>query len=134
RTTDHLAHSVDVFRTIMQLARCDEELWNPDGRTIDGVNLADILRNPDAEPARTGVYSEFYLPLDGTLTGPVPINAASWHRSYSDGEYKVIKKPASTEFYYVGNEVQSSGFAGYFEKEADDLFSLVNTAGNEVLT
>jgi|GEM_PF-3811318 len=136
RTSDHLVHIVDLLPTVLEITRCDPELWNPEGsRVIRGRSIAGILRDAATRPGRDHVYNELFLPLNGTRDGPVPIDPSRWIRTYTDGKHKIIERPTSTEMYRIDASVRpSSGLPGYLERPEDDLFPLVGTPGNEDLT
>ncbi len=136
RTSTHLVHATDVLPTMLELSLCDANLWNPgNARKIDGKSFAGVLRDPSATAARDSIYSEFFLPLNATLNGAVPITPSSWYKSFSDGTYKIVVKPNATEFYCVSNDAQpGSGSPGYMEKTADNLMAFVGQPGQEALT
>lgn len=140
RASDHLLHIVDVFPTLMELALCDPALWNPGGtRKVRGRSFSRVLRDPAATPARDHIYNERFDPLTATINGPVAIDQTNWVRSYTDGVYKIIRNAQGVtplyEFYRIDSTIQpASGMPGYFEKSADNLYGLVGTAGNEILT
>lgn len=133
RTCDHLVHTVDIGRTILELAQCDPERWNPGGlRKIDGRSFAGVLRDPAAPAARDFVYNEIFAPiggqLDGSESGAPPIDTAQWVRSIThDGWKLIVRTPGSVPPYWlfrVGSELQpGSGQPGYLELiPADDLY------------
>lgn len=137
RVCDHLAHIVDVFPTVLELAGCTPAQWNPGGTIpIDGRSLVPMLRNPSAPPARTSIYSELFSPLGAqhpgnpTGTPAIPsIDPTLWQRTYTDGTYKLIAHPQGAapayELYRITNELQpASGEPGYMERPQDDLYPL----------
>ena len=137
RSSDHLVHIVDVMPTVLELAKCPPGLWNPGGtRTVRGRSFVRALRDPNAAPARDHVYNETFLPLEGTRNGPVPIDPATWVKTYTDGTFKIIERGAGAwEFYRIDASLQpESGMAGYFEKSEDDLYPFVDQPGQEEIT
>jgi hypothetical protein len=103
------------------------------------MSFAAVLRDPDAPAKRTWVYNEIFLPLNGTLNGPTPIDEAKWVKSYSDGLYKLIQKPEGTfpkfEFYRIDSDPQpASGQPGYLELEVDNLYPIVVAGTDPDLT
>ncbi len=65
RHTSALAHAVDLFSTVADLADVDITTAVP-GKTIDGVSLEPILSDPNAPPPRTDVFSQLAYPNTGT--------------------------------------------------------------------
>lgn len=139
RACDHLIHATDLFPTILELANCDPELWNPGGEIeIHGKSFAPVLRDPEASPARTFVYNEITAPLgaqwpgDPTGDPPIPtIPANTWAKSYTDGTHKLIAFPSGANppfrLFRITPEPQpGSGLPGYLEDFADDLYPLAS--------
>lgn len=137
RTSDHLVHVVDLMPTLLELAKCPPGVWNPGGtRTVRGRSFVRVLRDPNAPSARDHVFNEIFLPLDGSLPGPVPIDPSTWVKTYTDGTHKIVERPGGVwEFYRIDATIQpASGVAGYFESREDDLYPLVDQPGQEALT
>lgn len=137
RTCDHLVHIVDLFPTILDITRCEAELWNPDGEIVlDGRSFLPVLMDPAASPARDFIYTEIFEPLgaqhpgDPTGTPPIPsIDPTKWLRAWSDGTHKLIWYPAGSSpafrLFNVTKDAQpASGQPGYLELDADDLYPL----------
>lgn len=96
--TDALAHVVDVFPTLMELAGVQEA-----PAPLDGVSLWPVLRDPDAS-VRSFVYSELRHPA----VGP------PWHRvdrAVSDGHLKAIDLDGTVTVYRIDGdqEVEVTG-------------------------
>lgn len=86
--TDRLAHAVDLFPTVAELAGValsDVKRASGNPVIIDGVSLWPVLRDPGAPPPRRFVMSEVFAPL-----GKPPFREHT--RMIRDERYKLITK------------------------------------------
>lgn len=101
RTSNVLAHAVDLWRTAIDIMGVNPSLAFPSGRTIDGFSLKPLMQNPNAGTQRDYMFVETFLP-DGAFVDPtVPILVGSVARAYSDGDYKYIATRNRERFYHI---------------------------------
>lgn len=90
RTTDALAHAVDIYATVVALAKARLPVTNVE---FDSVSLLPVLRNTGAP--RTRVFAEAFGPWGQTN----PTLLVNPQRSLFDGRWRYISQPNSTGLY-----------------------------------
>lgn len=89
-TSDALVHVVDVLPTVARLVGVDP---GRTGRTVDGVDFAEVLKDPSSPGRRRFVYTERMSPA-----GPPPWRQ-HW-RAVRDERYKLVIGPNGDETFY----------------------------------
>lgn len=101
RRSDALVDLVDIYPTVLELAGVDVAATQPADKPLDGISLLPVLRDGNAEHARTVSLSEFWGPRTYyDLSG----------QTVTDGRFKLIR-------FRDGQEEAYDLVADYFETD-----------------
>lgn len=84
RRVSALVHTVDLFKTILELARVDmDKALPPGGNTVDSVSLVPYLTRTDQPPLRKWVMTEVF--------GGAPFGGGKLGKTIRDESFKLIR-------------------------------------------
>jgi arylsulfatase A-like enzyme len=72
RASNHFCQPVDIWPTVLDITRTHVEYSGAADRTIDGLSLYPLIRNPDAPAARSSIWQHTFGPNILGTTYPPP--------------------------------------------------------------